>query len=946
MYRRSQSPTQSSTSVSDNEDEDLNKSAFFAPPDAFSPAQWSSRLHLLPHAAHTPPPNSQASRLPPEILIHILKHLHSSKDLYNALLVSRAWCECSVELLWYRPSFAKLSTLGKMMLILSSDDQTFLYAQFIRRLNFLYLGNELTDSLLSRLAQCVRLERLTLINCSSISDDGLMRVLPCCPNLVALDLTGVVEVTDRSIVALASSARKLQGINLGGCKKLTDKAVLALAADCPLLRRVKLSNVELITDEPISALAKSCPLLLEIDLNNCKNITDLAVRDLWTYSTQMREMRLSHCGDLTDAAFPAPPRPEMVVISPGPNPFPSTGPSLVDKLPPLRLSRNFDHLRMLDLTACSALTDEAIEGIVSVAPKIRNLVLAKCTQLTDAAVENICRLGKHLHYLHLGHAGSITDRSIKSLARSCARLRYIDLANCLQLTDMSVFELSSLQKLRRIGLVRVNNLTDQAIYALADRHATLERIHLSYCDQITVMAVHFLLQKLPKLTHLSLTGIPAFRRTELQQFCRQPPMEFNTSQRSAFCVYSGKGVTELRDFLMELFNSITDAETATATEYEDDYESEYPAQYMDDVETADDGDDDDDDDEDEQPDTFSPHPNVVVTRGDHRVPIGVSHPQESRSRETFRVQHAPAAPRELAMTRDRGNHPISRARVASPLGWLHGQAPSSVAGPSRRTRGFGQQPIIETSSSPVPSDVASNRSTGTNHSNGTAFFRTYAEGPPSARNGVMTPDLIFAEIGHGRGAGPGPSTILMQGQRRDTLIAGTHGVLSSSHSGYAVPIAGHSSYEMTMAEASATLTHGMRLPISESDVRADYGHDGRAILMDSSNSFQHGTGRPEFPATVWSPEQQEAASRSLSSSPTTRELQESVHSALGGPSIFIEGREVDGRGRSVKRSLRSTLTAAEQYASSFFFGGRGSGSGGPEGAAGHANGRDNDPHGH
>jgi F-box and leucine-rich repeat protein GRR1 len=88
---------------------------------------------------------------------------------------------------------------------------------------------------------------------------------------------------------------------------------------------------------------------------------------------------------------------------------------------------------------------------------------------------------------------------------------------------MSVFELSSLPKLRRVGLVRVNNLTDEAVYALAERHATLERIHLSYCDQISVMAVHFLLQKLHKLTHLSLTGIPSFRQDELQKFCRQPP---------------------------------------------------------------------------------------------------------------------------------------------------------------------------------------------------------------------------------------------------------------------------------------------------------------------------------------------------------------------------------------------------------------------------------------
>lgn len=88
---------------------------------------------------------------------------------------------------------------------------------------------------------------------------------------------------------------------------------------------------------------------------------------------------------------------------------------------------------------------------------------------------------------------------------------------------MSVFELSALPKLRRIGLVRCANLTDEAIYALAERHATLERIHLSYCDQISVMAVHFLLLKLHKLTHLSLTGVPAFRQHELQRYCREAP---------------------------------------------------------------------------------------------------------------------------------------------------------------------------------------------------------------------------------------------------------------------------------------------------------------------------------------------------------------------------------------------------------------------------------------
>lgn len=373
-------------------------------------------------------PGALASRLPPEILIHILKHLHSSHDLYHVMLVCRAWCECSVELLWHRPNFTKLTTLGKMMRVIAGEDQTFMYARFIRRLNFLYLGAELTDSLFSRLAQCVRLERLTLINCTSLSDGALARVLPCCPNLVALDLTGVVETSDRALVALASSTKRLQGINLSGCKKVTDQGILALAANCAMLRRVKLSGVEQITDEAVSALAKSCPLLLEIDLNHCKSVTDIAVRDLWLFSHNMREMRLSYCAELTDAAFPASPKSENILTA-GPNPFPSSTPIPSDRLPPLRLTRQFEHLRMLDLTACAHITDEAVEGIIAVAPKIRNLVLSKCTQLTDAAVESICLLGKHLHYLHLGHAVGITDRSIHTLARSCTRLRYIDLAS-------------------------------------------------------------------------------------------------------------------------------------------------------------------------------------------------------------------------------------------------------------------------------------------------------------------------------------------------------------------------------------------------------------------------------------------------------------------------------------------------------------------------------------
>jgi len=152
---------------------------------------------------------------------------------------------------------------------------------------------------------------------------------------------------------------------------------------------------------------------------------------------------------------------------------------------------------------------------------------------------------------------------------------------------MSVFELAALQKLRRIGLVKVNNLTDQAIYALTPC-ATLERLHLSYCDQISVLAIYFMLQKLLKLTHLSLTGIDVFRKPEFQQFCRQPPsvstsnwpfgvlprlnpqQDFNSTQRAAFCVFSGKGIAKLREYLKERYTHVIEADGENDTDYDDD----------------------------------------------------------------------------------------------------------------------------------------------------------------------------------------------------------------------------------------------------------------------------------------------------------------------------------------------------------------------------------------
>ena len=208
--------------------------------------------------------------------------------------------------------------------------------------------------------------------------------------------------------------------------------------------------------------------MLEIDLHDCREITDESITALISRGRQLRELRVGQCNKITNYAFLEIPN-----------------------------HLRFESLRILDLTACSQLRDEAVEKIIETSPRLRNLVLAKCKEITDRSVLAITKLGKNLHYIHLGHCAQITDAAVIQLIKLCNRIRYIDLACCHRLTDLSVKQLATLPKLRRIGLVKCNSITDKSILALAKANnlesraksqgpSFLERVHLSYCVHLTL----------------------------------------------------------------------------------------------------------------------------------------------------------------------------------------------------------------------------------------------------------------------------------------------------------------------------------------------------------------------------------------------------------------------------------------------------------------------------
>lgn len=408
--------------------------------------------------------------------------------------------------------------------MIPSDKTYWDYRPLIRRLNLSFVSSTVTDSFLELFQGSVNLERTTLVNCSKLTTSAISKLLTNCAKLQSIDLTGVKNITDEIYYSLAQNCPRLQGLYAPGSQNISKSAVITLVTLCPMLKRIRFSGCANIDDEVIITLINSCPNIVELDLQGCIQVTDDSLKHLFVKLEQLREFKISQNRNITYECF-----------------------SLLPNDPCL------DKLRVVDFTSCELIGDKAIERLVTVAPRLRNVGLSKCTSITDASLRYLSVLGKCLHWIHLGHCSNITDFGATTLIRSCHRLQYVDFACCSQLTNETLEELAQLPRLRRIGLVKCVNINDASIEALANsRHLfedTLERVHLSYCTQIGIYPVYRLLMACPKLTHLSLTGITAFLRYDITKFCRPPPLEFTDNQKLLFCVFSGRGVDALRNYL-------------------------------------------------------------------------------------------------------------------------------------------------------------------------------------------------------------------------------------------------------------------------------------------------------------------------------------------------------------------------------------------------------------
>lgn len=177
-------------------------------------------------------------RLPPELLIATFSKLSSPSDMLSCMQVCRGWAANCVALLWHRPSCNNWDNLKSVAASVGKSDSLFAYGDLVKRLNLSALMEDVSDGTVVPFTQCKRIERLTLTNCSKLTDKGVSDLVEGNRHLQALDVSELRSLTDHTLYAVSTNCPRLQGLNITGCAKVTDDSLIVLSRNCRHIKRV------------------------------------------------------------------------------------------------------------------------------------------------------------------------------------------------------------------------------------------------------------------------------------------------------------------------------------------------------------------------------------------------------------------------------------------------------------------------------------------------------------------------------------------------------------------------------------------------------------------------------------------------------------------------------------------------------------------------------------
>ncbi|KAL2530704.1 F-box/LRR-repeat protein 4 [Forsythia ovata] len=407
------------------------------------------------------------TKLDDELIVEIFRHLDPMSSRHACSLVCKQWLGLE------RPSrdAIRIGGSGITDALVRLLARRFMNAQNVggRRINRPPLAGQsvseqngmgastLSDSGLADVGDGFkRLEKLSLIWCSNITDVGLSSIAEKSKALKSLDIQAC-PVGDKGLAAVGKYCTQLEDLNLWICKGLTDTGLILLAIGCGrtlkslgLAACAKITNAslaavglyckslekllvdsEFIHNKGLLAVAKGCPQLKSLRLQ-CRNLTDGALQAVGKFCQFLELLALYSFQNFTDKS--------LCAIGKG-----------LENDALCEIGIGCKDLQSLNLADCSGIGDESICGIARGCKNLKKLHISRCPEvgtkgiitvgqvcrsLTDLTLKSCNRVGDlalisvgqccPLLHLNVNDCNRIGDAGIIAISRGCPRLSYLD----------------------------------------------------------------------------------------------------------------------------------------------------------------------------------------------------------------------------------------------------------------------------------------------------------------------------------------------------------------------------------------------------------------------------------------------------------------------------------------------------------------------------------------
>ena len=175
------------------------------------------------------------------------------------------------------------------------------------------------------------------------------------------------------------------------------------------------------------------------------------------------------------------------------------------------------HITRLSL-AWSSITDTGLVVLKSSLTSLKHLDLAGCQAISDEGLSTlIVARGHQLETLILCQSSKFTSLTFESISQHCHNLRHLEMISIPALTDLELDAIitSSRDYLEMLSFEHCRSLTDVSVFAICEMCSHLKSLNISKNQQLSAHSIHVISEQLKKLHHLNLSRIQNIHDADL-----------------------------------------------------------------------------------------------------------------------------------------------------------------------------------------------------------------------------------------------------------------------------------------------------------------------------------------------------------------------------------------------------------------------------------------------